>query len=175
MSKPNSGFVHRAVNHRQREFSKRETIFGKEILVSTNAAEGLFGRLKTWMRAKAAKKVSKESYGGLLAEFLWTANCSARKADPFADLLQQILFWQEQHPNREKHDPSLKDSIPAKVLQDFLSVCEAPAEQASEPPEEAPAAQQAPIPAPTEQASEPPEETPAAQAPVPPNQAALPP
>ena len=84
MSKPNSGFVHRAVNHRQREFSKRETIFGKEILVSTNAAEGLFGRLKTWMRAKAAKKVSKESYGGLLVEFLWTANCSARKADPFA-------------------------------------------------------------------------------------------
>ena len=61
MSKPTSGFVHRAVNHKQRAFSRRETIFGKEIVVSTNAAEGRFGRLKAWMRTKAAKKVSRRS------------------------------------------------------------------------------------------------------------------
>ena len=122
MSKPNSGFIHRGVNHKQKEFSRR---VGKEVVVSTNAAEGLFGRLKAWVRTKAAKRVSSNSYGGLLAEFLWTASCSARKVDPLADLLQQTLFWQEQHPNREKHDPSLKDSIPEKVVQDFLSVCQA--------------------------------------------------
>ena len=154
MSKPNSGFVHRAVNHKQREFSRRETVFGKEVVVSTNAAEGLFGRLKAWMRTKAAKKVSSNSYGGLLAEFLWTASCSARKVDPFADLLQEILFRQEHHPNREKHDPSLKDSIPETVLQDFRSVCQAAppppdlvsqqqAAQAAPPPPELVAQQQA--------------------------------
>ena len=158
MSKPNSGFVHRAVNHKQREFSRRETVFGKEVVVSTNAAEGLFGRLKAWMRTKAAKKVSRNSYGGLLAEFLWTASCFARKVDPFADLLQEILFWQEHHPNREKHDPSLKDSIPETVLQDFRSVCQAAppppdlvsqqqAAQAAPPPPELVAQQQAVAPA----------------------------
>ena len=40
-----SGFVHRAVNHKQREFSRIETLFGQQVTVSSNAAEGLFGRL----------------------------------------------------------------------------------------------------------------------------------
>ena len=135
LSKPDSGFVHRCVNHKRREFSKTETIFGKEVVVSTNAAEGLFGRLKAFLRAKGAKKVSRDSYGGLLSEFLWTASCSPRQVDPFADLLE-IKFWQDQHREKENHATSLKDSIPEEVLEDFLSVCEAPAP--ASPPGEAP-------------------------------------
>ena len=41
-----SGYVHRAVNHSVREFSREETIYGQKIIVSTNAVEGLFGRCK---------------------------------------------------------------------------------------------------------------------------------
>ena len=48
LGRRDSGFVHRCVNHKQREFSRDECIFGQNIRVSTNAAEGLFGRLKTY-------------------------------------------------------------------------------------------------------------------------------
>ena len=51
-----AGFVHRAVNHRRREFSRTELIYGHEIVVSTNSAEGLFGRVKEFARAKQRKK-----------------------------------------------------------------------------------------------------------------------
>ena len=40
MSGPNS------VNHKQKEFSRRETIFGKEVVVSMNATEGFLADLK---------------------------------------------------------------------------------------------------------------------------------
>ena len=49
-------------------WERRETVFRK-VVVSTSAAEGLFGRLKAWIRKKAAKRVSSNSYGGLLASF----------------------------------------------------------------------------------------------------------
>ena len=126
LSRPNSGFVHRCVNHKRREFSKTERIFGREVVVSTNSAEGLFGRLKSFLRAKGAKKVGKTSYGHLLSEFLWTAKCSAQKLDPFADLLEQIKFWQDQRPQREHFPISLKASIPPEVVQEFLSACQPP-------------------------------------------------
>ena len=39
--------------------------------VSTNAAEGLFGRVKKFYRAREKTKLNQDSYGGLLAEHLW--------------------------------------------------------------------------------------------------------
>ena len=53
----NEGYVHRAVNHKQREFSRTEIIYGVRIVVSTHAAEGLFGRMKAFARARRMKRV----------------------------------------------------------------------------------------------------------------------
>lgn len=66
-----AGFVHRYVNHKQREFSRVEDLFGASVNVSTNAAEGLFGRLKRWCRARQVKRVSNKGYGWMVGEFLW--------------------------------------------------------------------------------------------------------
>jgi hypothetical protein len=66
-----SGLVHRNVNHKEREFSRPETIFGVEVVVSTNSAEGLFGRVKVFARSKGRKRISKDAYGLILAEFMW--------------------------------------------------------------------------------------------------------
>lgn len=101
LSKPNSGFVHRAVNHRQREFSRTEQIFGKDVLVSTNSAEGLFGRLKSYLRQRNIKKTGKENYGHLLAEFLWMQQISVTEKPPFDSLVDAIFEWQQQHPQKQ--------------------------------------------------------------------------
>ena len=77
LGRKTSNYVHRCVNHKARDFSRRERIFGEEIVVSTNSAEGLFGRLKSYFRARGAKKVPKHNYGKLLAEFFWRQYVSA--------------------------------------------------------------------------------------------------
>lgn len=69
--KSSSGFVHRAINHKRREFSCVERIFGVNVNVSTNASEGLFGRLKTFAREHSLKRVPKECYGLVMTEYLW--------------------------------------------------------------------------------------------------------
>ena len=66
-----AGYVHRCVNHKQRDFSHAEVIFGEEVLVSSNAAEGLFGRCKTFVRNRGGKQVTPQAYAGILAEFIW--------------------------------------------------------------------------------------------------------
>jgi len=71
LKKSSSGFVHRAINHKRREFSRVESIFGVNVNVSTNATEGLFGRLKTFARERSLKRVPKECYGLVLTEYLW--------------------------------------------------------------------------------------------------------
>ena len=78
MSAQDSPFVHRYVNHKKREFSPVVRIFGQEIIISSSAAEGLFGRLKSYIRQRGIKRVSKQCYGRVLAEFLWRQTCSAR-------------------------------------------------------------------------------------------------
>lgn len=71
LSRANSNFVHRAINHRAREFSRVEEIFGEAITVTTNAAEGLFGRVKSFLRQRQIRRVSGNAYGVLLAEYMW--------------------------------------------------------------------------------------------------------
>ena len=39
--------------------------------VSTNAAEGLFGRVEKFYRAREKTELNQDSYVGLLAEYLW--------------------------------------------------------------------------------------------------------
>ena len=65
------GYIHRCVNHKRREFSRPETVFGQDILVSTNSAEGLFSRLKQFARERGLRRIARDDYGLLLAEFLW--------------------------------------------------------------------------------------------------------
>ena len=53
-------------------------------IVTSNAAEGLFGRLTTWLRKKGVKKVGKNTYGHLLAEFLWAHNTAEQETSTFS-------------------------------------------------------------------------------------------
>ena len=71
MSRRGSAYVHRAVNHKAREFSRVEMIFGEAINVSTNSAEGLFGRVKAFCRLRKLRRVGQGCYGLVLAEYLW--------------------------------------------------------------------------------------------------------
>ena len=65
-----AGFTHRVVNDRRREFSRIETIFGRQVNVSTHPAEGPFGRFKTYCRQSEMKRAPRSNYGLLMAEFL---------------------------------------------------------------------------------------------------------
>ena len=60
-----AGYVHRSVNHSRREFSRIERIYGQPVNVTTNSAEGLFGRVKEFSRAKQRKKYR----GGVMVSF----------------------------------------------------------------------------------------------------------
>jgi len=92
--------------------------------VSTNSAEGLFGRLKSYFRARGAKKVPKHNYGKLLAEFFWRQYVSAHDLDPFADLLVRVQEWQKGNPNYTEFERCLSENIPRDIVQDFESVKE---------------------------------------------------
>ena len=69
-----TGFVHRTVKHKDRQFSRVENIYGVDVNISTNAAEGLFGRCKAFARARGGKHLSRGSYGYILAEFVWRSS-----------------------------------------------------------------------------------------------------
>ena len=71
LSRRFSGFVHRWVNHRRGQFSRWEKLFGVWVLISTNAAEGLFGRFKVFARKRGLRRVSHDSYELLMSEFIW--------------------------------------------------------------------------------------------------------
>ncbi|CAE7387926.1 unnamed protein product, partial [Symbiodinium microadriaticum] len=95
-----SQYVHRAVNHKAGEFSRMERIFGQDINVTTNAVEGLFGRLKKYLRQREYLRIGKRAYGEALAEFLWRQRCSAFRLEPFYNLLREIKVWQDAHPRK---------------------------------------------------------------------------
>ena len=44
-------------------FIREEVIFGRAVVVTTNAAAGLFGRVKTFFRTRRYKKIARNSYG----------------------------------------------------------------------------------------------------------------
>ena len=71
LSRRGSKFVHRVINHKRGEFSRMEELFGVQVNVTTNAAEGLFGRVKIFCRQKQIRRVSKNAYGLIMSEFLW--------------------------------------------------------------------------------------------------------
>ena len=98
LSRRNSNYVHKAVNHSKGEFARVERIFGEDINVTTNAVEGLFGRLKQYLRQRRYGKISKKAYGEALAEFLWRQRVAAFGSDPFRNLLAEIKSWQDGHP-----------------------------------------------------------------------------
>ena len=100
LGRAGSQYVHRAVNHKAGEFSRVERVFGEDINVTTNAVEGLFGRLKTYLRQRQYGRVGKKAYGELLAEFLWHQRCSAFGVEPFYNLMREIKTWQDAHPRR---------------------------------------------------------------------------
>ena len=150
----------RYVNHKKREFSRVERIFGgQEIIISSNAAEGLFGRLKSYIRQRGIKRVSKQCYGRVLAEFLWRQTCSARDEEPYSELLNEILTWQQRHPNAAQHNPSLVMSLPEEFRADFASIFEDEVPQGPQAPQppQPPQAPQAPQPPQALQVPQPPQ------------------
>ena len=91
MARPGSGYVHRCVNHRAREFHRVETIFGVQVNVTSNPAEGLFGRLKTFNREKEIKRLSRNHYGIMLTEFLWRQHYTGPRTEWYGAALWPVL------------------------------------------------------------------------------------
>ena len=89
LSGKNSKFVHRCVNHSKGEFARTETLFGVDVRVTTNAVEGLFGRLKKYFRQRGLGRVGKDAYGHLLAEFLFRQRCTATRSIVRHNLVEQ--------------------------------------------------------------------------------------
>jgi hypothetical protein len=89
-----AGFPHSTVIHRQREFSKITIADGQAKLISTNAAEGLFGLVKTWLRGRNVKAMQRDAYGPWLAEFLWRLqNCSTAALGVERES-SRVEFWE---------------------------------------------------------------------------------
>ena len=72
LSRPNSGFVHRAVNHRQGEFFRTERIFGEDVLVTTNSVACLAGSSNICDNANMARS------GSQLTANCWQSSCGAK-------------------------------------------------------------------------------------------------
>ena len=66
-------FVHESVVHRKGEFA-RLRLTG--IVVSTNAIEGLFSRVKRMLKRHHAVPRRQEGYGAHLGEFIWRSRLS---------------------------------------------------------------------------------------------------
>ena len=91
------GYKHENVVHRQKEFSKIKIVADEAKLISTNAAEGLFGLVKQWLRRRHATALRKESYGPWLAEFLWRqANCGSAALGVERESAR-VEFWELVH------------------------------------------------------------------------------
>ena len=100
LSRPNSGFVHRAVNHSRGEFSRTECIFGEDVVVTTNSVEGcLAGSSNICDNANMARS------GSQLTANCWQSSCGAKRCsafrtEPLRNLFGEIQAWQNQHPRR---------------------------------------------------------------------------
>ena len=70
------------------DFAHDELIFGVVVRVTTNAAEGLFGRVKTFERRRGTQHVPKRKYGDLLAEYLWRAKFLHSRSE-----FKEAGFW----------------------------------------------------------------------------------
>lgn len=70
-----SGYRHSEIVHKNREFARD----GPDGRVSTNAVEGLFSRVKRFLRITGSKKVGRSKYGPVLGEFLWREACLSER------------------------------------------------------------------------------------------------
>ena len=132
LGKPDSGYVHRHINHKKREFSRVETLFGQQVNVSTNAAEGLFGRVKQWARKKGIKKISRKAYGELMSEFVWrqtfTGSRTENSSSPIWPFLHLISEWQEEPGDFDGRAYRLESIIDREFDEFYLSTLSDPVE-----------------------------------------------
>lgn len=61
-------YVDRFVNHKKKEFAHEEVMNEECVVVSTNAAEGLFGRLEAFARERRLRRIPLKAYRHLLGE-----------------------------------------------------------------------------------------------------------
>ena len=78
-------------------FIREEVIFGRAVVVTTNAAAGLFGRVNFFFRTRRYKKIARNSYGLLLTEYIWRNDAAGPDAEfcdagfwPLAELLAKL-------------------------------------------------------------------------------------
>ena len=80
------GLVLRTVDHNKGIFSRREMVRGKQRVVSTNGIDGVWGRLKTCLRAKGG--VPGHLIQGYIKEYQWRVNRAGK--DPFLAVMEHI-------------------------------------------------------------------------------------
>ena len=85
--------------------------------------------------------MGKNTYGHLLAEFLWWQHCSANNIDTFSDLLNHVKDWQDMHPQRIREEQSLTRAIPDECLEAFRSILQ----EGAPPPDAQPPDVQLPV------------------------------
>ena len=73
-----------SVDHSSGEFTRRQCLWGRERVVSTQGIDGAWGLLKTFLRARGG--VYGDHLEGNVKEFQWRRNLG-KDADPFISLL----------------------------------------------------------------------------------------
>jgi hypothetical protein len=113
--------------------------------VSTNAAEGLFGRVKMFCRERQLKRISKKTYGLVLAEFLWRASNVGVQSEwasaPLWKLLDFIADFQKADGLVVCDDPY---RLPAEAHAELSAWRESHREVVPPPPPQAPVLADAP-------------------------------
>jgi len=86
MSEPDSGYPRYAVNH-----SAGQTVDAEGR--GTNAVEGLFARVKRFLRRHHMRHPQRSRYGGMFAEFLWRHQQLGSQSGLPGRKWQQAAFW----------------------------------------------------------------------------------
>ena len=73
-----------SVDHNKGEFVRKQRLWGKLRVVSTQGIDGTWGRLKTFLRGRGG--ASADHLEACVKEFQWRTNLSDN-ADPFLELL----------------------------------------------------------------------------------------
>lgn len=154
------GYVHRSVNHKEGEFARSELVYGVWVRVTSNPAEGLFGRCKAFARAKGVKKIARGHYGYILAEFVWRAKHLHSRSEwrdaPLFPVLDLLVQYQDEILSPRMDMPLARYIIDDDLKSIFDDVKQASRALIPNPPE--PVAAEVPLPA-----AEPPADLPLVQ------------